>query len=375
MTAAKNLGAGEPMFVFKELEGRDGEPPHTIGFTDVDVQPLGYDELANARLHEKLTIPLNWDKSKVVHTTIAGMDQSKRYKVATTLESPFTSQAIGLVKGGWLPSAFAVMRQNTTVLVDRNVVTRINGRFDNGENRGAEPDFLDLFADQPIRINPLLFVMEGNDREIPTPEQAASQLMEVEAKLRAALPQAQIVGGPDHFRGALGLLEDSRKSFEARTSFLLDIGPRLAAPVGRARMSATWADIVATADTHGIPRNSLVLLATLSAIAVPNGRSPARRLLNFKRNYGRGDAYNALADLRALDILISLFCLFPNDPVQLCTSDKDLALLWTGIQASDFRMEGRSYVFDMAPVEALLPGDTYSAWRRVLSTEAGIAMS
>lgn len=58
------------MFVFKELEGRDGEPPHTIGFTDVDVQPLGYDELANARLHEKLTIPLNWDKSKVVLTTI-----------------------------------------------------------------------------------------------------------------------------------------------------------------------------------------------------------------------------------------------------------------------------------------------------------------
>lgn len=65
-------------------------------------------------------------------------------------------------------------------------------------------------------------------------------------------------------------------------------------------------------------------------------------------------AYNALADLRSLEVLMHLFALFPNERLLLCTGDKDLALFWAGIRASDFNWRGYLEV-KFSPVEALLP--------------------
>lgn len=67
-------------------------------------------------------------------------------------------------------------------------------------------------------------------------------------------------------------------------------------------------------------------------------------------------AYNALADLRALEVLMSLFALFPGQRIMLCTGDKDLALLWSGIRASDFAWADGHVSFKLSPVEDLLPG-------------------
>lgn len=230
-------GPGDRMFVFKELQGKDGEPPHTLGFTDAHVMPLGFDHLRDARLDRKLTIPLSFRNATVVDTTIDGFDRSKPWNLSATLESPFTSRAIGLFKGGWLPSAFAVTHQDTTLLVDRNVVTEIVGRFRGGRKTGRQPNFLDLFAGEPIRINPLLFVLEGNRRTIPTPAEAEAQLIEVEATLRAALPEATLVIGPESLKGALGLIYDSRESMERTQQFLRSIAPTLIAPVAAARVA------------------------------------------------------------------------------------------------------------------------------------------
>ncbi len=357
---------GDRMFVFKELEGKDGQPPHTLGFTDARVEPLSFGALDSAKLHQKLTIPLSWRNATVVDTTIEDLDRTKSYTMSATLESPFTSRAIGLVKGGWLPSAFAVMHQDTTILVDRNVVTEIVGRFEGGKKIGREPDFLDLFADEPIRINPLLFVLEGNRRTIPTPDEAEAQLIEVETKLRRALPDAQIVIGPDSLKGALGLIEDSREALARKQQFLRSIAPALIAPVAAARVMERWEAVVGAADLYSVPRHSLAVLAALSAIAVPNGKSPAKRLLKFRNGYTEADAYNALADLRAIEIFIALLGMFPQESIQLCTADKNLALLWVGIAASNFQCNGSAFSYEMAPNEGLFPGDTHGAWKAVL---------
>lgn len=354
------------MFIFTELEGPDGGAPRTIAFANAEVQPLDFTSLRDARLDHPITIPLKWRNGTLVETTIEGTKPGQVINAAATLDSPFTSCAIGLVKGGWLPSAFAVTHQNTTMLIDRNVVTQIVGRFENGQRRREQQDFLDLFADQPIRINPLLFVMEGNRRAIPSAAEAEAQMQEVSAKLHAALPKAEIAVGPEHLKGALGLIEDSRASLVSKQHFLRHLAPLLASPVARSDVEARWNDIIVAADLHGVRRQSLVVLAALSAVAVPNGKSPAKRLLKFRNGYTEADAYNALADLRAIELFIAMLCFFPGEAIQLCTADKSLALLWVGIQASNFARVGTGFTYDMTPVDDLFPGDTGAAWKSVL---------
>lgn len=358
---------GDPMLIYTELEGHDGGEPRTLSFVNAEIQPLDFTTLQRARLDQRLTIPLVCRDGTLVSTTIEGHQPGETINASAILESAYTSEAIGLVKGGWLPSAFAVTHQKTTILVDRNVVTKIVSRFDNGRRRGRHaPDFIDLFADQPIRINPLLFVLEGNDRRIPTPGEAAAQLEEVERKLRAALPRAELTIGPDSLQGALGLIEDSRASLERKQLFLRHIAPRMVSPVARRDVEARWSDVALAADLHSVSRQSLVVLAALSAVAVPNGKSPARNLLKFRNGYTKGDAYNALADLRALELFIGCHCLFPGEPMQLCTADKPLALLWAGIQASNFRWIGTGFSYDMTPVEGLFPESVGLSWQSIL---------
>lgn len=359
--------SGDAMLTYTELEGPDGGEPRTLSFVNAEIQPLDFATLQRARLDQRLTIPLVCRDGTLVSTTIEGHQPGETINASAILESAYTSEAIGLVKGGWLPSAFAVTHQKTTILVDRNVVTKIVSRFDNGRRRGKHaPDFIDLFADQPIRINPLLFVLEGNDRRIPTPGEAAAQLEEVERKLRSALPRAELTIGPDSLQGALGLIEDSRASLERKQHFLRHIAPCMVSPVARRDVEARWNDVALAADLHSVSRQSLIVLAALSAVAVPNGKSPAKNLLKFRNGYTKGDAYNALADLRALELFIGCHCLFPGEPMQLCTADKPLALLWAGIQASNFRWSGTGFSYDMTPVEGLFPENVGLSWQGIL---------
>lgn len=355
------------VFVVKELEGPNGGPPRTIAFTDVDIRPLSYDQLATTKLHQSVTVPLEMSNGRVVDTDIDGVDTSRYANFRMTLESPFTSKAISLVRGGWLPSGLAAHRAKTIVLVDRNVVTEIVSRFAGGSRRGREPDFLDIFGDQHVRINPLLYAMEGNTRCEPGPELVAAQLEEVTVKLRSALPKARLQVGPGSTKGILGLIKDTRAGMERRTAFLTRLAPALKSPVGHRLRDRRWNEVLEAARECAVPLNSLVVLAALSTVAVPGGASPAKALLKFKHGYNETDAYNALADLRSLEVLTHLLALFPDEIVQLCTADRNLALFWTGIRASNFVRTGTGVSFDLDPIDRLLPGDTQGRWRDVTS--------
>src|SRR6266436_1459578 len=135
---------GIKSFQLREFNGDDGRPGKTVTFTGRNIRPLGYSELAEAKLHEKITIPLELPSSQLVDTNIIGLDKEQPYTVNMILESRFTSRAIGLVKGGWLPPALAASCLDTTILLDRNTVSEIIARFDGGKVVRAEPDFLDL---------------------------------------------------------------------------------------------------------------------------------------------------------------------------------------------------------------------------------------
>lgn len=357
---------GDWVMKFAELEGQGGEPPRSVSFVGIEFKPLDYRQLVDARLHQPVTVPLDWHNARLVETDVPGVDLDGIAKGNATLESIFSSTTVSLQRGGWLPSGLAVTRRGVTVLPDRNVVAQIKARYDDGAVVAADRDFLDMLADLEVRINPLLFAMEGNGRGIPSPSVVEAQLEEAVQLIRKALPKAELVIGGDSLKGALGLIEDTRPGLERKQAFLLEIAPSLDPPTSRRMLDERWRQILEAADRNSVPRTALVVLAALSAAAVPNSGSPAKKVLKFRPGYGVGDAYNALADLRSLELLIHLYAMFPDERPALFTADKALALFWTGIQAHDFQKESDGLTFDLAPVEALLPGDSIARWQEAI---------
>lgn len=332
----------------------------SASFAVLEFQALQYSDLVDQKL-EKVAIPLRWNSARVLESTISEISVEKFASGNAVLESTYSSRTIGLVKGGWLPAGLA-LQEGMIIMPDRCTVTELIVRFlDGKKSEGVNDDFLDFFANQHIRINPLLFALEGNLRKNPTPEVVEQQFEWACAKIKAALPNAELVpaGKESLLRGVVGIINDTQAGMARKQDFLMRLAPKLHSNVGASRLPAVWDDVLAVADECGVSRCSMVVLAALSAAAVQNGKSPAKKLLKLtKPNYSTELAYNALADLRSLEILMYLFALFPSERFLLCTGDKDLALFWAGIRASGFAWQGGYFQCKFSPVDALLPNVT-----------------
>lgn len=350
------------MFVFKEQVHPEGGKPRTVAFTDVDIKPRSYDELLVAKLHQGICMDLEMYNGRIVEIDAEEVDTDQYAHITAKLVSSFTARAIGLVRGGWLPSYLAATRKNAVILPDRNIITEIHGRFKNGRKAGREPDFLDLFEGLPVRINPMLAVMEGNGRAIPESAATSAQFKEIADKLKEALPSAVIMVGPASIMGMHALIEGTRSEFERKQEFLMRLGRTLASPVARSEIDARWVDVIAVADDCKVPRASLAVLAVLSALVNPSGYCAAKKLLKFHAKYDESDAYNALCDLRSLEILTSCFAFFPEMDTQLCTADRHLALFWVGANLSEIERDGDEIRYSMEPHRALLPAGYVERW-------------
>lgn len=327
---------------------------------------LGYPELQNQTLGRPVTLPLTWKDSKVVRSAVPGIPVGARIDANSTLQSTLSTNAIGLVKGGWLPSGLA-LQEGMVVLPDRCTLCEIKGRFNDGaELPNRSPDFLSLLADQAVQINPLLYALEGNTRTPPTPDAMRAQWLEACSIIRSALPLADIIPKDgDGVSGVIGIASDTQEGMAAKQAFLMHLAPQLSAPVSARKRPCRWEQILAEADRFRVPKRSLVVLAALSSVAVANGRSPARRLLKWTDRYCEKDAYNAAADLRALEVMMALFALFPAQQLMLCTGDKDLALFWTGIDAHAFGYSPKGIEFTVRYSEYLFP-DIPDEWLRMI---------
>lgn len=348
---------GDRVLAYEEMDESGLPTGRRAAFAGVEFTPLHYADLIDKKLTDKVVVPLNWTRAKVIESNIPEIQLDGVASGNTTIESFYTSKAIGLVKGGWLPSGLAV-RQDMIVLPDRCTITELKGRFLHGAKRNSDDkDFLDFFEGDGIRINPLLFALEGNLRRNPTPHEIQQQLEEVSAALRIALPKAELVPGDSGgLRGVVGIVQDTEASMQRKQTFLMRMAPRLQAPTSESKRAQLWDETLAVAQECGVDTRSLVVLAVLSSISVPLGKSPAKRLLKPSLDYSAEDAYNALADLRSLEMLMCLFALFPDQQIMLCTGDKNLALLWAGIRASKFSWSEKGATFTISPVEAFLPG-------------------
>ena len=352
--------ASERVITYQEVDESGAPTGRSATFADLKVRGLGYADLIGHTLGTPLTMPLRLANARVVESNLEVLCLEAQGAISAVLNSPYSSRTLGLVRDGWLPSGIA-FKDSMIVLPDRCVFTELAGRFRAGEKTKLEDkDFLDFLTGRPVRINPLLYVLEGNLKRNPDYASIEHQFEVATEIINAALPLAQIVpSGRGCLEGVKGLIRDSEASMARKQEFLMCLAPRLRAPIAARRVSEVWDDVLSTAKACGVPARSLVVLAALSAVCVPNGKSPAKGLLKFNvSKYTVEDAYNALADLRSLELLMHLFAAFPDEETLLCTGDKDLVLFWAGIRPSEFVMVNGVFSVKFSPVEELLPNVT-----------------
>ncbi len=278
------------------------------------------------------------------------------------LDSPFSTDTYALVPGGWLPGPWAIGAGHV-VLADRSFVAEVYARFENGQRkrRGPRLDFLDFLMDWRVCVNPLLYAMEGDRRRRPTGPEVIAQWQEAADKLARALPRVRIV--PDMgggLRGAFGLLGEGTDGFQRKSAFLQAVAPELMARPGKARRAAVLERVLAQAERHGVARLSLPVLAVWAALTAARGPNPAQGLLKPSAHYGPDEAYNALCDLRALELLLRVQALFPGHSAALWTRDRNLALFWAGLDIveNSSGQDGRPPQFRISLASPLLAGAT-----------------
>ena len=321
--------------IFKYVEQDTGR---TLRIRDGAIfEPLNYETLEAGAVSDYLTLPLVV-RNAYIQDSDGVVENGCAYTVRAQLITPYSSDVIGLVKGGWLPSLFVA--EGRILFLDRNVVTEIYGRFrESGRRNNNVSDFIDFLGEKPVKINPYFYALEGNKRRHLTADEVEEQVAEAYRKICEALPNAVVQ--PDlrsAARGVSGLINDTYDGMERRIEFLLSVNPLLVHTTPRSRRTNIWNQILSAAESSDLGKNSLVVVAALSALVCPQGRNPAKNILKPKpRNqYTKRDAYNALNDFRVLEIMISVLAMFPDTPIAFLTKDRAHALFWVGLNAHNF---------------------------------------
>ena len=343
-------------FKVVEQESVDGSPRRVLHFDSFEMEPFGYEDLRSNNPRKPLNAAV-----KLRNATLGNECQNvkmpeERYRSDFVLQSHFSNQSYALVQGGWVPPGFSTL-EDITYLLDRCAYNDVRA-FCRGQDVDApERDFVEYLTSSGTRINVLPVLLEGNRQRKPTDFEIIQQYQEVMSNLAPILPHASFTpSGIPAIIAAKNLLNDPFMSITRERSFLADIAPLLQSPVGRKRRDEVLRKITFSADLHSIGRSSFVFLAAVSAAVCPQSESPARKTLKIRSNYGEQDIYNALADLRSLKLLSGLISTLPDQNPAFCTSDKNLALFWVGLQGRHFTHTKDEMSFTVSISEELFPG-------------------
>lgn len=340
-----------------------------ISISEGEVVPLGFEDLSKIikSLDQPIEFPLNLKGVVIEKNEFTNFDPNLSYNISATLNSNRGSKIIGLINGGWLPSGLTV--SDNILLPDRCTVAAIRSHFLGGFSKNNQStDFLDFIVDYPIKINPLLYALEGNNGiRSPNAEELSELFERASIKILEALPNAIII--PDKksaIQGFLGIISDTADGFIRKKKFLIKIAPLITPSISRKNHQQVWKSIINYADKYDINKASILILAVLSASSENQSTNPAKKLIKPKKHFTEKDAYNVLCDLRSLDLLIGLITDFPDQRVALLTEDKALALLWTGLQTHNHQRKNNAIHFDIDVKNTLFKNITDEDFKEML---------
>lgn len=273
--------------------------------------------------------------------------------ITTTIEFHQSPKPYVLVPGGWSPLALSPTRH---FLIDRNILSLL-GQLESGISNPRLERFSWWWAllDQAgVSLNPLPSAFEGGHQQALSYEEFVREFDSAVDRLRRAVKEAEVVRlGEEGLRAAFAEVQaiQGRQSREA--DFLVAICPAtLANVVKREHRRQACEEILNDLQERRLDPFSLVSLCVMSALyrTVSGGDySIGQKLLKPTPGYTPQDAYNALSDLRHLEIAAIATGLFLQPPA-LLTEDTALTALWTVLRPKGtITAQGCALVLEVDP--------------------------
>jgi len=339
----------QPHFPFSfRGEFADGQ---SAEFVPTAVRPFGVSELRTLSQQSDAVLVLQClaDNIRVNGDTVAGMANAK---ARLSFSEDMAIYAL-VPNGGWLPLPFVSPQQ---FLLDRNVVAnfrklRENKRF---TDRTAYAFWTQFFEQSTPLFSPLPYAFEGEARRIPSLQDFVEMWDRGVKEIEETFPRSCVVRySPEQYRIAHAQLEAMHENTPREIEFLCEISPLLAVPTAHAKVRAITGRILEAADRLNVDRQSLAVVTALSCLCEnPRSGTPSigRGILKPAPTYSAGDAYNAICDLRHIELAASGHAWVTAGKFALCTSDKAVALLWCALGIRDVvaTAEGAEYAFDFS---------------------------
>ncbi len=322
--------------------------------------PASFEPLTASQLESALKDPhapiefVFWTKEAEVD----GVKIAEAGRVTTNITFPHSPAPYALVANGWLPMPF-VMPQH--FLIDRNVVASLKATRERGvssPNIGFQW-WVNMFEAQTCLFNPLLFAYEGCERRLPSKTEFVSAFQQGSIELAACLPKSRIVRYErEHVDAAYEQLMSIAARGERDAKFLTQVMPLILHRVSRAREKIVQNAILKLARELNIKNDAFVLIAVLSVLYEDidgNAGSIGRRLLKPSVTYTPQDAYNAISDLRHIEVAAASQAVLLGQAFALCTNDRGLARFWASLEIESYCTENDLVHFHCSLGKDLMP--------------------
>lgn len=255
--------------------------------------------------------------------------------------------------GGWLPVPFVSPQH---FLLDRNVVAnfrklRENQRFTDWK---AYKYWIEFFERGTPLFNPLPYAFEGRKRRILSFEEFVQAWEQGVKEVEETFPQSRVVRyAPVHHNMAYTQLQAMHANTRGEIEFFCEVSAFLFAPMADAKIHSGAERIIETAERFNVDRQSLAVVVALSCLFEDprsGTTSIGRKILKPRQAYTAADAYNAISDLRHIELAAFGHAWVTEGRFALCTSDKAVASLWCALGIRDVvaTATGAEYTFDFS---------------------------
>lgn len=195
--------------------------------------------------------------------------------------------------------------------------------------------WFDFFKSGDAVFNPLPYAFESGLRRKPFFSEFISSFNEGARELQLSLPGVKVVSFSEpHYRAGYAQLLAFDDRYVREVDFLRQTVPLVVARASRRSEIDILKNILDIGLSHQIAPASLVSLSVLSCLYDDvHGRLPSigREIIKPKSDYSVQAAYNAISDLRHVEMAAAGQTYFSEGAFSLCTCDWALAMLWSAL--------------------------------------------
>jgi hypothetical protein len=189
---------------------------------------------------------------------------------------------------------------------------------------------LDLLRGGNIWFNPLPVAFEGSLQRTPTLTEFIASFNESAREIAESFPEARIPRfESESFEEMYRLVSDLATRTAREEEFLAETIPLVVEQAPANKLESTRNSILELARQYRV--GPLVLVTVMSCLYDDRTFAIGRSVLNPGRVYAKNTAYNALSDLKQMELLMASMGLRQVGPFTLCTRDRGLALLWCAL--------------------------------------------